>query len=177
MALTRGCIGRYRYVLAAMALLASGWGGLTGCQSTPPPNLGESGFASIFGPSIADLINGAINNSMPVYEMGPSATAIEKKMIEWALGKIGWQTSGAGVMTHGGSMANLTCLLAADNFSKAATSISTLKCPLFPKMAPSFISLKCADVKTSLSPVAVKKMSPILAARGIGITSKPSMAA
>ncbi len=57
MALTRGCIGRYRYVLAAMALLASGWGGLTGCQSTPPPNLGESGFASIFGPSIADLIN------------------------------------------------------------------------------------------------------------------------
>lgn len=65
------------------------------------------------GSAIADLLNGATNNSMPVYEMGPAATTIERKIVDWALGKTGWQAEGSGVLTHGGSLANLTCLLAA----------------------------------------------------------------
>ena len=61
----------------------------------------------------ADLLNGVCNNAMPVYEMGPAPTAIERGIIGWMLDKTGWNQKGDGVLTHGGSLANLTCLLAA----------------------------------------------------------------
>jgi L-2,4-diaminobutyrate decarboxylase len=60
----------------------------------------------------ADFINGITNNAMPVYEMGPAGSAIERGIISWMLSKAGWK-NGDGVLTHGGSLANLTCLLAA----------------------------------------------------------------
>jgi L-2,4-diaminobutyrate decarboxylase len=64
-------------------------------------------------PSVfADLVNGVTNNGMAVYEMGPAQTAIEKAMVRWMLGKVGWP-AGDGVFTHGGSLGNLTALLAA----------------------------------------------------------------
>ena len=78
-----------------------------------PAYIGHQVAVPMAGTAVADLINGATNNSMPVYEMGPAASAIERKLIGWALSKVGWQAEGSGVMTHGGSMSNLTCLLAA----------------------------------------------------------------
>lgn len=78
-----------------------------------PSYIGHQVAVPMAGSAVADLINGATNNSMPVYEMGPAATAIEHKLIGWALSKVGWAAEGSGVMTHGGSMSNLTCLLAA----------------------------------------------------------------
>ncbi len=78
-----------------------------------PSYIGHQVAVPMAGAAVADLINGATNNSMPVYEMGPAASAIERKLIGWALSKIGWQAEGSGVMTHGGSMSNLTCLLGA----------------------------------------------------------------
>ncbi|MFN0129130.1 MAG: pyridoxal phosphate-dependent decarboxylase family protein, partial [Verrucomicrobiales bacterium] len=64
-------------------------------------------------PSVfADMLNGMTNNGMAVYEMGPAQTAIEKAMARWMIGKIGW-AAGDGVFTHGGSLGNLTALLAA----------------------------------------------------------------
>jgi len=62
---------------------------------------------------------------MAIYEMGPAAAAIEFFVINWMLEKVGWSPSpsprqadpnavyGGGVLTHGGSLANLTALLAA----------------------------------------------------------------
>ena len=79
--------------------------------------------------SFADFIHGAINNPMSIYEMGPAGATIERFVINWMLDKIGWfkgdrltdfQTlnnqelqNGNGILTHGGSMANLTAMLAA----------------------------------------------------------------
>ena len=74
---------------------------------------------------IADFIHGVINNPMAIYEMGPAAAVIERFIINWMLDKIGWfkgtqlsdfkkmKSNGAGVLTHGGSIANLTAMLAA----------------------------------------------------------------
>lgn len=74
---------------------------------------------------IADLIHGVANNPMAIYEMGPAATIIEQLMINWLLNQVGWfkgkelsdfrkiEGNGGGVLTHGGSMANLTALLSA----------------------------------------------------------------
>jgi L-2,4-diaminobutyrate decarboxylase len=75
--------------------------------------------------SLGALIDGLTNNPMAIYEMGPGAAAIEWFVINWMLEKIGWtpapiesgqradRTFGGGVLTHGGSLANLTALIAA----------------------------------------------------------------
>ncbi len=75
--------------------------------------------------SLAAMIDGFTNNAMAIYEMGPAAAAIEFFVINWMLSKVGWapapsprqaasgQACGGGVLTHGGSLANLTALLAA----------------------------------------------------------------
>lgn len=74
---------------------------------------------------IADFIHGVINNPMAIYEMGPAAAVIEKTVVNWMLQKAGWfsgssitdfsyhQENGSGILTHGGSQANMTAMLAA----------------------------------------------------------------
>jgi L-2,4-diaminobutyrate decarboxylase len=63
--------------------------------------------------AVADLIHGAVNQPMSLYEMGPAPHAIERVVVEWMVEKIGWPAGAGGVLTHGGSLANLTALLAA----------------------------------------------------------------
>jgi L-2,4-diaminobutyrate decarboxylase len=66
------------------------------------------------GAAVADLIHGATNNPMAIYEMGAAGATIEREVVRWMLDKVGFgRDSGAGVLTHGGSLANLTALLAA----------------------------------------------------------------
>lgn len=75
--------------------------------------------------ALAALIDGFTNNPMAIYEMGPGAASIEYHIVNWLLEKVGWQpaplknqkdsdqTFAGGVLTHGGSLANLTALIAA----------------------------------------------------------------
>ena len=75
--------------------------------------------------SVSGLINGLVSNPMGIYEMGPSAATVERVIVNWMLDKVGWfggkdwsdcfwkEGSGGGVLTHGGSVANLTAMSAA----------------------------------------------------------------
>lgn len=75
--------------------------------------------------ALAALVDGFSNNAMAIYEMGPAAATVEMAVVNWMLGKIGWRpaplpgedaplgVAGGGVLTHGGSLANLTALSAA----------------------------------------------------------------
>ena len=63
--------------------------------------------------ALADLVHGAINQPMSIYEMGAAANAIEAAVVEWMCERVGWGDGAGGVLTHGGSLANLTALLAA----------------------------------------------------------------
>ncbi len=77
--------------------------------------------------ALGSLIDGFTNNAMSIYEMGPAAAAIEFFMVNYLLLKIGWEPMptkieirltyphSAGILTHGGSLANMTALLAARN--------------------------------------------------------------
>ncbi|MBV8999698.1 MAG: hypothetical protein JO304_11595 [Solirubrobacterales bacterium] len=66
------------------------------------------------GAALADLVHGATNNPMAKYEMGAAGATIEREVVRWMLRMVGFgDDSGAGVLTHGGSIANLTALLAA----------------------------------------------------------------
>ena len=62
--------------------------------------------------ALAELVSDLLNNGMAVYEMGPSATMIERETIEWLATLCGFQ-DGGGVLTSGGTAGNLTALLAA----------------------------------------------------------------
>ena len=74
---------------------------------------------------LADMVHGVVNNPMAIYEMGPSAAVIERTVVNWMLSKVGWfhweeytnfehhPENGSGILTHGGSLANMTAMLAA----------------------------------------------------------------
>lgn len=75
--------------------------------------------------ALGALIDAFSNNPMAVYEMGPAAAAIEFFMINWMLEHVGFKPApadpaahqeascGGGVLVNGGSLANLTAMIAA----------------------------------------------------------------
>lgn len=71
--------------------------------------------------ALATLLSAQLNNGAAVYEMGASATALERLVIELFTQKIGY-VNGDGFLTSGGTLANLTALLAARRL-KASTDI------------------------------------------------------
>lgn len=62
---------------------------------------------------LASMVSALLNNGMAIYEMGGAATAIEKVLIERITQNIGWGKEGDGFLTSGGTIGNLTALLAA----------------------------------------------------------------
>ena len=63
-----------------------------------------------------DALGATTNQPMAIYDMGPWATAAEWALVETLGQCIGWEAGTfAGLATHGGSLANLTALLAARN--------------------------------------------------------------
>ena len=77
-----------------------------------PRNLGHQVAPPLPVAALADLVSALTNQAMAVYETGPSATLVERQVIQWLASSIGWQGA-AGVLTPGGAQANLTALLAA----------------------------------------------------------------
>jgi L-2,4-diaminobutyrate decarboxylase len=63
--------------------------------------------------ALAELSSAFLNNSMAVYEVGPAGTAIEKAVLGWLAQRLGMATGSDGILTSGGSLGNLSGLLAA----------------------------------------------------------------
>jgi L-2,4-diaminobutyrate decarboxylase len=63
--------------------------------------------------ALGDLLHGAANQPTSIYEVGAATAAIEAAVVEWMTERVGWDGQAGGVLTHGGSLANLTALLAA----------------------------------------------------------------
>ena len=75
---------------------------------TPSPNP-----AGILG----DLLASALNQNLGAYSIGPSATAMELRIIRWLNDLIGYNLKAGGNLTSGGMMANFTGLKLARDFT------------------------------------------------------------
>jgi len=83
-----------------------------------PRYIGHQVPASIPVAGLFDAVGSVTNQVMAIYEMGPWATAVERALIDKLGAEIGWQPGEfSGLVTHGGSIANLTALLTARNVS------------------------------------------------------------
>ena len=93
-----------------------------------PAYMAHQVAAPCYSGALGSLIDSFTNNAMAIYEMGPGAASIEFFVLNWMLQKVGWQPApyvrqehsepaafGGGVLTHGGSLTNLTALLVARN--------------------------------------------------------------
>jgi len=62
-----------------------------------------------------DSLISAMNQSVAVWEMSPTATVIEHRVIRWMTELAGWGPESGGTLTSGGTEATFTALLAARN--------------------------------------------------------------
>jgi L-2,4-diaminobutyrate decarboxylase len=81
-----------------------------------PHYMGHQVPASVPLAALFDLIGTVTNQVMAIYEMGPWATAVERAVVTAVGEQLGFSPgSFAGLVTSGGSLANLTALLTARN--------------------------------------------------------------
>ncbi len=81
-----------------------------------PHYIGHQVPASVPLAGLFDAVSSVTNQVMAIYEMGPWATAVEHALVRALCRKVGWDAeTSTGLLTHGGSLANLTALLTARN--------------------------------------------------------------
>src|SRR5437762_588770 len=62
-----------------------------------------------------ESVIGALNQSLAVWEMSPTASMIEHRIVAWLAGLAGYGSGAGGTLTSGGTEANFTAMLAARN--------------------------------------------------------------
>jgi len=90
-----------------------------------PANIAHQQAVPHYMAALAGLIDHFISSDGSIYELGPASVSIEYYLINWLLQKVGWEPAplkpqtpaetqcGGGALVHGGSLANLTALVAA----------------------------------------------------------------
>lgn len=81
-----------------------------------PGYIGHQVPASMPVAGLFDAVGSITNQPMAIYEMGPWATVVEHALLRKLSELVGWNPdTSSGLLTHGGSLANLTALLTARN--------------------------------------------------------------
>ncbi len=78
-----------------------------------PGYVGHQVSAPLPMAALCDMVGSLLNNGTAVYEMGPVTSAMEKILIQWMAEQIGYAPGADGFFTSGGTLGNLTALLAA----------------------------------------------------------------
>ncbi len=67
----------------------------------------------LFQSAVADLIAGAVNRYVGVWVAAPGLVQLEANVVRWLCQMVGYPPAAGGVLTSGGSLANLTAVVAA----------------------------------------------------------------
>lgn len=87
-----------------------------GLKLHDPRYIGHQVPASVPLAGLFDAVGSVTNQVMAIYEIAPWASAVEWALVEELGSRIGWERNTfSGLITHGGSLANLTALLTARN--------------------------------------------------------------
>ncbi len=78
-----------------------------------PKYIGHQVCAPAPQAALAGLVSSFLNNGMAVYEMGMAPTAMERIVTDLLAKKLGFKEEARGILTSGGTLANLTALLSA----------------------------------------------------------------
>ncbi len=78
-----------------------------------PKYMGHQVSPALPQAALSDFLSSFLNNSLAVYEMGSTGIAMEQIVIKILTSAIGMTDSADGVLTSGGTLGNLTALLAA----------------------------------------------------------------
>ena len=79
-------------------------------------NVGHPGYMGLITPSpnpvgvIGDFIASALNQNIGAYSIGPSAVAMERRVVRWLSDLCGYDENAGGNLTSGGMMANFIAL-------------------------------------------------------------------
>jgi L-2,4-diaminobutyrate decarboxylase len=77
-----------------------------------PRYLGHQVAPPLPGAALAELASALLNQGTGVYEMGPASAPIELAVVDWMCRAMGYGAGAGGALTSGGSLGNLTALLA-----------------------------------------------------------------
>lgn len=78
-----------------------------------PRYMGHQVTAPLPITAIAGMLTQIVNNGLAVYEVGNTACVLEKLIIDTLAQVLGYNTEASGLLTSGGTLANLTALLTA----------------------------------------------------------------
>lgn len=78
-----------------------------------PGFLGHQVATPLPDAALCELSAALLNNGMAVFEMGPAASAMERAVLAHLSKAVGFPATAGGILTSGGSVGNLTALLAA----------------------------------------------------------------
>jgi aromatic-L-amino-acid/L-tryptophan decarboxylase len=97
-------------------------------------NVGHPGYMGLITPSpnpvgvIADFICSAINQNLGAYSIGPSAVAMERRVVRWLTDLCGYDENAGGNLTSGGMLANFIGLkLARDGVTRDQAQIEGVR--------------------------------------------------
>ncbi|MDR6688856.1 L-2,4-diaminobutyrate decarboxylase [Arthrobacter sp. 1088] len=68
---------------------------------------------------VGEAVLSAVNSSMDTWDQSAGATMIERRLIDWTAGRIGFDAAADGVFTSGGSQSNFQAMLIARNHAVA----------------------------------------------------------
>ncbi|MGE4606603.1 MAG: aminotransferase class I/II-fold pyridoxal phosphate-dependent enzyme [Myxococcota bacterium] len=78
-----------------------------------PRCMGHQDAVPLPAAALATLAASLLNNDPSTYEIAPGAVALERRLLRWTMDEIGYPATSEGILTSGGSLGNLTALLAA----------------------------------------------------------------
>ena len=78
-----------------------------------PMYMGHQVSAPVPAAIWTEMVTAALNNSTAVWEMSPTATVIEHRLVRWLCELAGFGSTSGGTLTTGGTEATFTALLAA----------------------------------------------------------------
>ena len=78
-----------------------------------PRNIGHQVAVPVPLSILSEMVSALLNAGMVIYETGQTSTVMEKIVTDWLCEKIGYGKNSGGILTSGGSLGNLTAILAA----------------------------------------------------------------